>query len=260
MRQFSLLSLVLMALGLSVQMASPVAAGPIDLDMWATPVDARILGYAAGTASDFASPIVGPNSGVFGNVSRRATVSQPNTVPNSNPSPYGTETFTSPSGMALTFNAHDSYGQLALDYRFGKATTFNKFSLEVRNTSTNTFTLALFIAKSPENGGIMDWTLASDAPIDGEGPSAVLEEYSLPTNHSGKIYGVMVVYNPLASLLAGVPASKFSSLDLSNFTSNQMSIETELCCVTGIPEPSSVLLGLVGFGLLLSRSRLIKKS
>ncbi len=245
MRHCSFAATIMLGIGLSVLQASQAQAGSLDLDMWATPVNVQITGYAAVLDTQYDATIIGPGS-AFGSVSRQSTVSQPSTVPNSNPSLYGTESYTTPS-MSLVFKAHDSYGQLALDYRFEKSPKFSDLQLEVANSGVTDFTLALFIAKSAPVAGVATWSLASYASIDPDGP--VLEEYRLATNYSQEIYGVLVVYNPRNDLLSTVPNSLFDPTALA-FATNANSIEAELCCVVGVPEPSSAALALIAIGLV----------
>ncbi|MFN9157126.1 MAG: PEP-CTERM sorting domain-containing protein, partial [Planctomyces sp.] len=81
-----------------------------------------------------------------------------------------------------------------------------------------------------------------------------LTEYNFSTHTSNNISGMMIVYNPLNSLLASYSFVDSGGNAILNtalpFTTNAYSVEVELCCVsTSVPEPSSMGFGCIGLGL-----------
>ena len=238
----------------------PAHASAGVLDMWTSPVNVKTSNTPAlqptfqFDANIYDAPSLSPDPAVYGIVSRTATVSQPYASPAFNGRPYS-EAFTQSAGpeQHLFFQSHDNLGlgngQLALEYQFGitGGIAASNVALEVANSGVVPVTIALFTQKT----GTTSWFLGDYDPFDG---GTLLTEYSFSTHTSNNISGMMIVYNPLNSLLASYSFVDSGGNAILNtalpFTTNAYSVEVELCCVsTSVPEPSSMVFGFIGLGL-----------
>ena len=239
----------------------PAHASAGVLDMWTSPVNVTTSNTPAFQptsqfdANIYDAPGNSPDPAVYGIVSRTATVSQPYASPAFSGRPYS-EGFTQSAGpeQHLFFQSHDTLtnegnGQLALEYQFGitGGIAASGVALEVANSGVVPVTIALFTQKT----GTTSWFLGDYDPFDG---GTLLTEYSFSTHTSNNISGMMIVYNPLNSLLASYSFVDSGGNAILNtalpFTTNAYSVEVELCCVsTSVPEPSSMVFGFIGLGL-----------
>ena len=236
----------------------PAHASAGVLDMWTSPVNVTTSNTPAFQptsqfdANIYDAPSLSPDPAVFGIVSRTATVSQP----------YASPAFGLPYSEALTqsvgteqhlfFKSDDNIGQgngqLALEYQFGitGGIAASNVALEVANSGVLPVTIALFTQKT----GTTSWFLGDYDPFLA---GTLLAEYSFSTNTSNNISGMMIVYNPLNSLLASYSFVDSGGNAILNtalpFMTNAYEVNVELCCVEIVPEPSSMVLGFIGLGL-----------
>jgi hypothetical protein len=249
---------VITAMGVANLMWPAHASAGILLDNWTSPVNVTTSNTAAFQptfqfdANIYDAPSLSPDPAVFGIVSRKATVSQPYASPVSG-LPYS-EALTQSVGteQRLFFKSYDNggqgNGQVALEYQFGitGGIALPGVAAEVANFGVRPITVALFTQKT----GTTSWFLGDYDPFD---PGTPFTNYFFSTHTSNNISGLMVVYNPLNSLLAsysfvdsGGNAILHTALP---FMTNAEDANGAVGSFNVVPEPSSMVFGFIGLGL-----------